>query len=201
MVADHRRFAPATVRNRDPILGVLKHQLPKQGLVLEIASGTGEHITHFAAAWAGEALQFLPSDPDAEARASIDAWVRDLGLRNVQPAKALDAAATSWPVAKADVVLCINMVHISPWSATDGLLRGAARILAPGGLLYLYGPYRRSGTMALSNHAFDDGLRAQNAAWGIRDLETVVDLAASVGFAAPTIEEMPANNLSVMFRR
>jgi SAM-dependent methyltransferase len=201
MVADHRRYAPATVRNRDPILGVLKHQLPKQGLVLEFASGTGEHITHFAAAWAGEALQFLPSDPDAEARASIDAWVRDLGLRNVQPAAALDAAAASWSVAKADVVLCINMVHIAPWSATEGLLHGAARILVPGGLLYLYGPYRRGGEMVPSNHAFDDGLRAQNPQWGIRDLEAVVELATSVGFAVPTIVDMPANNLSVMFRR
>jgi SAM-dependent methyltransferase len=196
-----RRFAPATVRNRSPILDVLKRHLPKQGLVLEIASGSGEHITHFAAGLPEQKLQFQPSDPDVEARASIDAWVRELGVSNIRPAVALDAAADSWAIAQADAVLCINMIHISPWAATVGLLRGAARILPPAGLLYLYGPYRRDGQMVPSNHAFDDGLRAQNPAWGIRDLETVAQLAATYGFAAPTIQEMPANNLSVLFRR
>ncbi len=201
MTDDVRRYAPATVRNRGPILDVLRRHLPNQGLVLEIASGSGEHITHFAAGLAVGALQFQPSDPDADSRASIDAWVRELGLSNIRPALALDAAADSWPVVQADAVLCINMIHISPWAATVGLLRGAGRILPSGGLLYLYGPYRRGDQMVPSNHAFDEGLRAQNPAWGIRDLEAVVTLAANHGFAAPVIEEMPANNLSVMFRR
>jgi SAM-dependent methyltransferase len=201
MTQDVRRYAPATVRNRDPILDVLKQHLPKQGLVLEIASGSGEHITHFAAGLAAHALEFQPSDPDASARASIDEWVRELGVSNIRPAVALDAAADNWPVSQADAVLCINMIHISPWAATVGLLSGAAHILQPGALLYLYGPYRRGGQMVPSNQAFDDSLRTQNSAWGIRDLEAVAELAAGHGFAAPTIEQMPANNLSVMFRR
>jgi SAM-dependent methyltransferase len=201
MIEDVRRYAPATVRNRDPILAVLRRHLPQQGLVVEIASGSGEHITHFAAGMPGGALQFQPSDPDADARASIDAWVRELRATNIRPALALDAAADSWPVARADAVLCINMVHISPWAATVGLLRGAARILPHGGLLYLYGPYLQGGQMVPSNHAFDESLRTQNPAWGIRDLETVAQLAAQHGFADPVIEEMPANNLSVLFRR
>jgi SAM-dependent methyltransferase len=201
MIDDIRRFAPATVRNRGPILEVLRRHLPRQGLVLEIASGSGEHITHFAAGLDGGALQFQPSDPDAESRASIDAWVQQLALHSIRPALELDAAANSWPVSQADAVLCINMIHISPWAATVGLLRGAARVLPPGGLLYLYGPYRRSGQMVPSNEAFDESLRAQNPAWGIRDLEAVEQLATEYGFAAPLIEEMPANNLSVMFRR
>jgi SAM-dependent methyltransferase len=201
MTDDIRRYAPATVRNREPILDVLRRHLPSQGLVLEIASGSGEHITHFAAALQDQKLQFQPSDPDAHARASIDAWVRELGAGNIRPAVALDAAADAWPVAQADAVLCINMIHISPWAATQGLIRGAARILPPGGLLYLYGPYRRGGQLVPSNQAFDEGLRAQNINWGIRDLEAVLALAAEQGFSGPTIEEMPANNLSVMFRR
>jgi SAM-dependent methyltransferase len=200
---DARLYSPSTVRNREPILSVLDRHLPTNGLALELASGTGEHITHFAAALAarGSSLQFQPSDPVAEARASIDAWVAALGLVNVRPALNLDAASQTWPILRADALICINMVHISPWAATIGLLRGAARVLAPGGLLYLYGPYRRAGTMVASNATFDADLRAQNASWGIRDLEAVTALAADVGFAAPTIEPMPANNLSLMFRR
>jgi SAM-dependent methyltransferase len=203
MSNDPRRFSPATVRNRAPILEVLKQHLPRQGLVLEIASGSGEHITHFAAALAGDAghLQFQPSDPDATARASIDAWVQELGLTNIRPAIALDAAAAPWPLNNADAVLCINMIHISPWAATVGLLRGAARILPQGGLLFLYGPYRRGGQMVPSNQAFDETLRAENPAWGIRDLKAVEALAAEHGFGTLVIKEMPANNLSVMFRR
>ena len=195
-----KREAPAAARNRQPILEVLRTRLPASGLVLEIASGSGEHAVHFAAALPG--LVFQPSDPDAGARASIDAWAEDSGLQNLRPALALDAAAGDWPVTAADAVLCCNMIHISPWTSAVGLVRGAARILRPGGLLYLYGPYRRDGRhTAPSNEAFDADLRRRNPAWGVRDLEAVAALAAKGGFDAPEVVEMPANNLSVVFRR
>ena len=195
-----KREAPAAARNRQPILEVLQRELPAEGLVLEIASGTGEHTAHFAAALPH--LLFQPSDPDAGARASIDDWARTLGLANVQPAVALDAAAADWPLAAADAIVCINMVHISPWAATVGLFRGAAARLPAGGLLYLYGPYHRDGRpTAASNAAFDRDLRARNPAWGIRNLEDVCQLAAEQGFAPPRVVDMPANNLSLLFRR
>ena len=201
MTNDSRRFSPATARNRDHILGALRRELPSRGLVLEIASGSGEHITHFAAA-CGHDLVFQPSDPDSAARASIDAWVAARGSANVRPAIALDAASSPWPIAHADAVLCINMIHISPWPAAVGLMSGASRVLPSDGLLYLYGPYRREGQhTSASNERFDEELRQQNSEWGVRDLETVVALAATHGFKAPKIEDMPANNLSVLFRR
>lgn len=194
---DPRRQAPAAARNRAPILEVLRQHLPAQGLVLEVASGSGEHILHFAEAL--PALSFQPSDPDAGARASIDAWAE--GQPNVRPALALDASAT-WPALRADAVLCINMIHIAPWQAAIGLFRGAAATLPAGGLLYLYGPYRQSGLpTAPSNEAFDADLRARNPAWGLRLLEDVVALAAEHGFAAPDVVPMPANSLSLIFRR
>jgi len=200
MSDDPRRFAPATARNRDPILEVLRGVLPPGGLVLEIASGSGEHAVHFAAALPG--LTFQPSDPDAAARASIDAWVAETGLAGIRPALALDAGAPGWPVERADAVLCINMIHISPWSATEGLLRGAAAILPAGAPLVLYGPYRRGGAhTAPSNAAFDADLRARNPEWGVRDLEEVAGLAAREGFGPPAVTAMPANNLVVVFRR
>jgi SAM-dependent methyltransferase len=155
---------------------------------------------HFAAALPD--LVFQPSDPDAASCASIDAWAASAGLANLRPAIALDATAQHWPIPAADAVLCINMIHIAPWAAAIGLLQGAARILAPGGVLYLYGPYKRDGRhTAPSNDAFDRGLRARDPAWGVRDLEAVAALAAANGFAAPAIEPMPANNLSLIFRR
>jgi SAM-dependent methyltransferase len=195
-----KREAPAAVRNRQPILEVLQRYLPKQGLVLELASGTGQHVVHFAQAL--PSLTFQPSDPDGSARASIDDWARTLGLSNVRPALPLDASAGAWPVAKADAILCINMIHISPWEATAGLIEGAARTLSTGGVLYLYGPYRRAGhPTAPSNEDFDNDLRSRNPAWGLRALEDVAALAARHNFAAPGIVEMPANNLSVIFRR
>lgn len=195
-----KREAPAAARNRQPILDVLATRLPARGLVLEVASGTGEHAVHFAAALPG--LVFQPSDPDDGARTSIDAWVADSGLPNLRPALALDASAVPWPIAAADAVLCCNMIHISPWESAVGLVAGAARVLPPGGLLYLYGPYRRGGQhTAPSNAAFDTDLRRRNPAWGVRDLEAVAALAAESGFGAPEVVEMPANNLSVMFRR
>jgi hypothetical protein len=195
-----RREAPAAARNRQPILDVLRPHLPATGLVLEVASGSGEHAAHFAQALPG--LTFQPSDPDAVARASIDDWTQSLGFSNVRPALALDATATDWPIDRADAVVCINMIHISPWQAAIGLIQGAARLLPANGTLFLYGPYLRAGVpTAPSNLAFDRELRARNPAWGVRALEDVTELAAAHGFALPLVTEMPANNLSVIFRR
>jgi SAM-dependent methyltransferase len=201
MTHDARRVSPAALRNRDPILAVLRAHLPERGTVLEVASGSGEHVVHFAAAF-GDALLFQPSDADAGARASIDAWAQEMRCRNVLPALALDAATWPWPIAAADAVLCINMIHIAPWAATPGLVRGAASVLAPGGLLYLYGPFKVGGVhTAESNAAFDASLSESDPAWGVRDLEAVAEAAREAGFPAPEIVPMPANNLSLVFRR
>ena len=198
--AEIRQFAPSAQRNRDPILAVLRETLPAKGLVLEIASGSGEHAMHFAAALPG--LSFQPSDPNAEARASIDAWAKEAALPNLLPALALDASTRGWPLARADAVICINMIHISPWAATQGLIAEAARLLPPGGPLYLYGPYRQSGVpLAPSNAAFDESLRGRDPRWGLRELDTVAALAAAAGFGPPEVTAMPANNLSVVFRK
>lgn len=195
-----RLQAPAAARNRQPILDVLTPRLPAQGLVLEIASGSGEHIVHFAEALPD--LVFQPSDPSPEARASIDDWVQTLALGNVRPALALDAAGDVWPLEHADAVLCCNMIHIAPWEAALGLVAGAGRIVPKGGTLYLYGPYRRGGQhTAPSNEAFDLDLRRRNPAWGVRDLEAVTTLAQAQGFGLPEIIDMPANNLSLVFKR
>ena len=195
-----RREAPAAARNRQPILDVLQPRLPARGLVLEIASGTGEHVVHYAAA--RPELAFQPSDPDADARASVDDWVRTLGLSNVRPALEIDVTRATWPVEQADAVLCCNMIHIAPWEAAVGLIAGAGRLLPRGGLLFLYGPYRRGGRhTAPSNEAFDADLKRRNPAWGVRDLEAVIDLADAQGLSAPDIVEMPANNLSLLFKR
>jgi hypothetical protein len=195
-MTDARREAPAVARNRDAILAVLRGILPARGLLLEVASGSGEHALHFAPAFPD--LMFQPSDPDPDARASIDAWCA--GVPNIRPVLALDAAAPDWPVDRAEALLCINMIHIAPWSACLGLLRGAARIQPPGAPLILYGPFKRGGAhTAPSNAAFDDDLRARNPAWGVRDLEAVA--AAATGFGPPEIHPMPANNLVVVFRR
>jgi len=195
---DARRYAPATQRNREPILAILRRVLPAAGTVLEVASGSGEHAAFFARAL--PALRWQPSDVDAEARASVAA--RCAGVPNVAAPLALDTTGDPWPIARADAVVCVNMVHIAPWTACEGLMRGAATILAPGGVLYLYGPYRLDGRhTAPSNAAFDDGLRAQDPAWGVRDLETVVACAAARGLAFAERVEMPANNQSVLFRR
>jgi hypothetical protein len=201
MNEDVRRYTPAAARNRRPILQVLQRHLPSRGLVLEVASGSGEHVVHFAKA-SGPDLIFQPSDPEPGARVSIDAWATTLGLRNVRPAIVLDAASDCWPIPRADVVLCINMIHIAPWAAAVGLMCGAAGVLPSGGILYLYGPFRRDGRhTAPSNEAFDRDLRTRESAWGVRDLEAVVALAQAHGFARPLVEAMPANNLSLVFRR
>jgi SAM-dependent methyltransferase len=194
------RSAPAVARNRDPILEVLRSALPETGRVLEIASGTGEHIVHFARAL--PTLEWQPSDPSGDARQSISAWIAASGLTNIGEPLALDAANSDWPMEAADAILCINMVHISPWEATRGLMRGADRLLGPGGLLYLYGPYRREGRhTAPSNAAFDADLRARNLEWGVRDLEAVAAEAAANGLMLDRVVEMPANNLSLLFVR
>ena len=199
-MSDHRQYAPATLRNRDFIVDVLRDILPRQGLILEIASGSGEHIVHFAKRFPNLVSQ--PSDPAPDALQSIAAWVAAERVANVHAPIVLDASRTSWPIASADGILCINMVHISPWAATLGLIRGAAAMLAPAAPLYLYGPYKRHGfATALSNQAFDRSLRERNPAWGLRDLDAVAEIARSVGFSAPLVTEMPANNLSLAFRR
>ena len=197
---DSRLRAPAVARNRDAIVDVLRRVLPADGLVLEIASGSGEHAAHFAAAFPD--LVFQPSDPDRQARASIDAWSAFSDLKNIRPALALDAARAPWPLARADAIVCINMTHISPFSATEGLLRQAGEILPSGAPLYLYGPYFREGVeTAESNLAFDAWLRDQNSHWGLRDLGVVARLAAESGLLAPQVVEMPSNNVSAIFRR
>jgi hypothetical protein len=197
---DDRQYAPATVRNRDFILDVLRDVLPTTGVILEIASGSGEHVVHFAKCF--PRLVFQPSDPDPDARFSIAAWTKAAGVLNVHASNALDVSEPVWPIASADGIICINMVHISPWEATLGLMRGAAAILSSGAPLYLYGPYLREGiATAPSNQAFDRSLRDRNPSWGLRELEAVAAMAQSAGFSAPVITEMPANNLSVVFRR
>lgn len=198
--AGFRRHAPATERNRAPILEVLRRALPDTGTVLEVASGTGQHAVAFAAALPG--LVWQPSDPDPELRASIAAWVGGGGLANLRAPLALDATAPDWPVERADAVVCINMIHIAPWPAALGLLDGAARLLPAGGPLVLYGPFRRGGAhTAPSNAAFDDDLRRRNPDWGVRDLETVAGAAAARGLSLAEVAEMPANNLTVVLRR
>ena len=193
-----KRHAPATERNRDPIAAVLREVLPARGLVLEIASGTGEHAAYFAGLFPG--LEWQPSDPDPSALNSIEAWTADAGAANLSEPIELDAAGT-WAVDHADAILCINMVHISPWAATLGLLAGAARLLPTGGPLILYGPYRRGAVeSAESNEAFDRSLKARNPDWGLRDLEEVIAAAEAKGLSLERVVEMPANNLTVVFR-
>lgn len=197
---DRRRSAPAALRNRGPILDLLAEVLPAHGLVLELASGSGEHVVHFARAL--PALRWQPSDPDAAARASIAAWTEAEGLENVLAPLEIDASTAPWPIERVDAVLCINMIHISPWEATEGLMRGAGRILLPGAPLYLYGPYRRTDrTLEPSNAAFDRDLRRRDPRWGLRLLDEVADCAAAQGFGLDRVAEMPANNLSVVFRK
>jgi hypothetical protein len=196
----NRRMAPAASRNRQPILDALRPALPPQGLILELASGTGEHVAFFARAMPH--LLWQPSDPDEQARRSIDAWAMEAEVANIRPAIALDVRQDAWPIDHANAILCINMVHISPWEATVGLMRGAGRLLQSGGLLYLYGPYRRDGAhTAPSNAAFDADLRARDPRWGVRDLEDVAAEAEANGLALDRIVAMPANNLSLLFVR
>lgn len=198
--AADKRHAPATLRNRDAIAAVLADWLPTSGTVLEVASGSGEHAVHFAAAFPH--LDWQPSDPDPAGLTSIAAWRAEAGLANVAPPIALDAASAAWPVDRADAILCINMVHISPWEATLGLFAGAVRLLPRDAPLILYGPYIEPDVpTAESNFAFDASLRARNPAWGLRDTGVVKAVAVDAGFAFAERRTMPANNLMLLFRR
>ena len=195
-----KQVAPAAERNAEPIRAVLARVLPADGLVLEVASGTGQHAAHMARAF--PAVTWQPSDPDPIACESIAAWRAESGLDNLRDPIALDAAADPWPIDRADAVVCINMIHIAPWGSALGLFRGAARVLLEGGLLYLYGPYRFHGSFtAPSNAAFDASLRARDPAWGVRDLDDIEPAAAAAGFQLEETVAMPANNHSLVFRR
>ncbi len=201
-----KKHAPATGRNREPILAVLRRILPASGTVLEIASGTGEHAVAFAPALAPR--YWLPSDPDADNLASIAAWRAERPADNLLAPLRLDVRETPWPVEEhpppepVSAIVAINLVHIAPWAATPALMAGAGRILPPGGVLYLYGPYRVEGRhTAPSNADFDAWLKAQNPAWGVRDLDEVVAAAAAAGLRFEARHAMPANNLSLVFVR
>ena len=199
-MSDARRFAPATQRNREPILAVLRRVLPAEGVLLEVASGTGEHAAFFAAALPRLIIQ--PSDAEAQNLASIAAWRDHAGLANLRAPLALDATVESWPVERADAVLCVNMIHIAPWEACVGLVAGAARLLLPGHPLVLYGPFRRGGRhTSPSNEAFDASLRAEDPAWGVRDVDEVDVVAAAAGLQQSELIDMPSNNLCVVLRR
>ncbi len=193
--------SPAAIRNAGPILEVLRAHLPARGRVLEIAGGSGQHAVAFAGALPG--LEWTPSDPSPEARASMAAWAAWAKLPNLQPPLALDMLdEAGWPTPTTDAVLCVNMIHISPWAATEGLMRLAGRVLRrPGGLLALYGPYREPEVdLAPSNADFDLSLKARNPDWGLRDRDAVVAEAAAVGLALTQRIAMPANNIFLLFR-
>jgi SAM-dependent methyltransferase len=193
--------SPAVARNSQPILAVLKAHLPGRGAVLEVAAGSGEHAVTFAGALPG--LDWTPSDPSAEARASIAAWSARAAAPNLRAPLALDMLdEASWPDAAFEAVVCINMIHISPWAATEGLMRLAGRRLRrPGGLLALYGPYREPQVeLAASNAAFDDSLKARNPDWGLRERDAVVAQAKGEGLALTLRIAMPANNIMLLFR-
>jgi SAM-dependent methyltransferase len=193
------RSAPAAARNREPILLVLRDSLPRPARVLEIASGTGEHAVWFSTALSE--LTWQPTDNDPEALRSITARRDMAGPPNLLPPLWLDAAADTWPVTEADAVVAINMIHVAPWTVTQGLIAGTARVLTPGGLLFVYGPFQEGGVhTAASNAAFDAHLRACDSSWGIRDLDEITALARQHGFMGPERIAMPANNLSIVFR-
>jgi SAM-dependent methyltransferase len=198
--SDQRLYFPHVARNREPILDVLRRILPRDGLVLEIASGGGEHAAYFASNLPG--LRWQPTDANAEMFESIAAHRAAAGFANLLAPLHLDVTSPQWPVERADAMVCCNMIHIAPWAATEGLIAGAGRTLARGGLLYLYGPYKIDGRhTAPSNQDFDASLRARNPLWGVRDLTEVSGLAKRHGLALEETVAMPANNLSVIFRR
>ena len=195
-----QRHAPATLRNRDAIVEVLRAILPDRGTILEIASGTGEHIVYFGRTFAD--LTFQPSDPDPACCQSIAAWTRREAVANVLPPLQLDAQAAQWDIAKPAAILCINMVHISPWESSIGLFEKAGKLLDTGAPLFLYGPYLRDGVVAApGNLAFERSLKSRNLRWGLRDVADMDALAANNGFSRESLIEMPANNISLIYRK
>ncbi len=195
-----KQRAPAVARNREALLAVLQAHLPQSGLVLEVASGTGEHAAYFAQHLPG--LIWQPTDPEAAALASITAWRRDAALTNLQAPVQLDAMAADWPITRADALFCANMVHIAPWQAARGLFAAAGRMLAVGAPLLLYGPFLEADVpTAESNIAFDGSLRARNPAWGLRDAAALDALAQEAGLARTARIAMPANNLTLVWRK
>lgn len=199
-MANELLTSAAAERNKEPILAVLESVLPPAGRALEIASGTGQHVCFFAAALPG--VQWQPTEPDAASRDAMVTRIRESGLTNVAAPVALDVHEARWPVAaELDAILCINMIHISPWSSTAALCAGAARHLRVGGLLITYGPYLENGTAVQSNLDFDASLKRRNAEWGLRDLEDVTRVAAGHGLAHRDVVRMPANNLTVVFAK
>ena len=193
-------FAPATERNRKPILDVLRRVLPGNGLVLEVASGTGQHAVFFSGHLPG--LRWQPSDATVDALRSIEAWVEESALENLLPPIELDVRSPRWPIASADALLCINMIHISPWETTESLFRGASALLAGGSPLITYGPYRLHGEhSAPSNAAFDESLRSRNPRWGVRDIDALIELAGRTGFELQERVPMPANNMTLVWTR
>ena len=199
--ANGKWSTPSAERNKDPILDVLARVLPRHGLMLEIASGTGQHVVHFAKALSD--LTWQPSDPDAELRESIALRVREEQRANVNSPIDLDVTKLPWPLQTADAVVAINLIHVAPWPATTlALFEGARALLSTEHVLFLYGPYRRFGHhTSESNAQFDLDLRAHNPEWGLRDLEAVSDVAAGAGFVLAETVEMPANNFSLVFKR
>lgn len=199
LLAGQRRSAPAAARNREPVAEVLAEWLPPRGLVLEIASGTGEHVVHFAQRF--PALEWQPSDIHIDSLASIEAWRASSRLSNILEPVVLDAASANWPVERADAMLSINMVHISPWASALGLVDGAARLLAPGAPLILYGPWLQSTvTTAPSNLGFDADLKRRNPDWGLRKVEDFAAAAAERGLRLVETRAMPANNMMLLLR-
>jgi Protein of unknown function (DUF938) len=208
---DLRRYAPATERNREPILAVLQQVLPPTGTILEISSGTGEHAVFMAPQLAPR--YWLPSDPNPDARDSIRAWRQSAPCDNIYSPMDIDASSSEWSIESGrfpirdlteqpiNAIVNINMIHIAPKSAYLGLLAGARRVLPIDGILYLYGPFKQGGVhTAPSNEAFDDSLQSQNPQWGIRDLEEIIRVAHSHNLDLQKVYEMPANNLSVVFK-
>jgi SAM-dependent methyltransferase len=198
--SDPRFYFPHIARNREAILQVLRRVLPSQGLVLEVASGSGEHAAYFAERL--PSLIWQPSDLDPSSLASIAAHRTAADAPNLLAPVCLDATSEQWPVESADALVCINMIHIAPWAVSEGLMAGARRGLRMGGVIYLYGPYKIDGRhTAQSNKEFDAWLRTQNAQWGVRDFAHIADLAARNDFVLIETVPMPANNMSIIFKR
>lgn len=197
---DARETSPAAERNKQPLLDVLTRVLPPRGLVLEIGSGTGQHVAHFAKGLPD--VTFQPSEMDTARHPSILAWVAAEQLTNVRAPLAIDLLAQPWPITTADAILCINVIHISPWEATLGLMAGAAALLCAGGPLVTYGPYLRNGShISSSNEAFDASLRSRNPCWGVRDIDALAEVARRVGLRLDEVIAMPANNFTLVWRK